>query len=169
MKFWLQHILAISILSLPVAESLYASSFELDTTTQYGYRLSPTLVIDLSEISTDNLFTKYPFRTSLLKRERNNDDQQFHFSNTPRFTLDLTNIDLLRLRGSNQLIRYIRPNSGGHTLSIINQDQGANTTSVIVHNDFIGIGINDSSRHFILGKESSDSEVTYSARWGSRF
>ncbi len=169
MKLWLQHILTISILSLPVAESLYAATFEPDTTTQYGYQLSPTLVIDLSELSTENLFSKQPFQTSLLKRERYNDDRQFHFSNTPRFTLDLTNIDLLRLRDSNQLIRYIRSDSGEHALSIINQNRGTNTTSVIVHNDFVGIGINDSSRHFILGKESSDGEVTYSARWGSRF
>ena len=169
MKLSLQHILAIGILPLLITEGLYAASFESDTTTQYSYRLSPTLVIDLSELSTDNLVYKQPFYTSLLERERHNNDRQFYFGSTPGFTLDPTNIDLLRLRGSNQLIRYIRSDSGRHALSIIDQNRGASTTSVIVHDDFVGIGINDNSRHFILGKESSDSEVTYSARWGSRF
>lgn len=166
-----QHILAISVLTLLFTKSLCAESFEPSTTTQtqYDYQLSPTLVIDLGELSSDKLFSKQPFRTALLKNQRHHEERLFHYSGTPRFTMDLINLDLLRLRGSDQLIRYIHSDSGEHALSIIDQSGGDNTTSVIVHEDFVGIGINDSSRHFIFGKERSDGEVTYSARWGSRF
>lgn len=171
MKLSLQHILAISVLTLLSIESLYAASDEPSTTTQtqYDYQLSPTLVIDLSELSSDKLFSKQPFRTALLKNQRHHEERLFHHGGTPRFTMELINLDLLRLRGSDQLIRYIRSDSGEHAISIIDQNGANNTTSVIVHNDFVGIGINDSSHHFIFGKERSDGEVTYSARWGSRF
>ncbi|MDH3353584.1 MAG: hypothetical protein OEL79_00030 [Chromatiales bacterium] len=166
MKRSLQYIFPL-LLILLASESLYARTAGSDTTS--NYQISPKLVIDLHTISVEKIFAGQQMHLSILKRKSHSSSSQFNFTTPPQFTLDFANVNLLKLKDSGQLIRYIRSDSGEHTISIISNTRGERTKSIIIHDNFIGIGINDKSRHFIFGKDRNAGKINYSAKWGYRF
>lgn len=169
MKLSLQHILAICLIPLLFAESSLAATFNTGSISPTYYRLAPTMVIDISKISTNNLISNRYISGSLIDKSENNIDAPYNFSEPPRFTVDLTNIDLFRFNKASQLVRYIRTDSGEQSLSIIDRSGNDFATSLIVHDDFVGIGQYENRRHFIIGKESREGETILRARWGYKF